>query len=144
MDVREKLVEIMENLGCNDEYCKDCEFCNDIDGCVHRQKEIIADRLIANGVTVQENVKMSDELLKQLKNAPITTWKEEPSIETVQEWISVDDRLPVDQEEVLVCTRSKNGIRNIDKGYMAIDRFIHRGRAEVTHWMPLPNPPKGD
>ena len=64
MDIREKLVEIMEDLGCNDEYCKDCEFCNDIDGCVHRQKEIIADRLIANGVTVQENVKMSDELLK--------------------------------------------------------------------------------
>ena len=63
---------------------------------------------------------------------------------TVQEWISVDDRLPVDQEEVLVCTRSKNGIRNIDKGYMAIDRFIHRGRAEVTHWMPLPPLPKGE
>ena len=63
---------------------------------------------------------------------------------TVQEWISVDDELPEDQEEVLVCTRSKNGIRNIDKGYMAIDHFIHRGRAEVTHWMPLPNPPKGE
>ena len=55
---------------------------------------------------------------------------------TVQEWISVEDRLPEDQEEVLVCTRSKNGVRNIDKGYMAIDRFIHRGCAEVTHWMP--------
>ena len=63
---------------------------------------------------------------------------------TVQEWISVKDRLPEDQEEVLVCTRSKNGVRNIDKGYMAIDRFIHRGRAEVTHWMPLPQPPKGE
>ena len=63
---------------------------------------------------------------------------------TVQEWISVEDRLPEDQEEVLVCTRLKNGIRNIDKGYMAIDRFIHRGRAEVTHWMPLPPPPKGE
>ena len=61
---------------------------------------------------------------------------------TVQEWISVKDRLPEDQEEVLVCTRSKNGIRNIDKGYMAIDRFIHRGCAEVTHWMPLPHLPK--
>ena len=61
---------------------------------------------------------------------------------TVQEWISVDDELPEDQEEVLVCTRSKNGIRNIDKGYMAFDRFIHRGYAEVTHWMPLPNPPE--
>ena len=63
---------------------------------------------------------------------------------TMQEWISVKDRLPEDQEEVLVCTRSKNGVRNIDKGYMAIDRFIHRGRAEVTHWMPLPKPPKGE
>ena len=62
---------------------------------------------------------------------------------TVQEWISVEDELPEDQEEVLVCTRSKNGIRNIDKGYMAIDHFIHRGRAEVTHWMPLPHLPKG-
>ena len=51
MNVREKLVELMEDLGCNNEYCKDCEFCNDIDGCVHRRKEIIADRLIANGVT---------------------------------------------------------------------------------------------
>ena len=63
---------------------------------------------------------------------------------TVQEWISVKDRLPEDQEEVLVCTRSKNGIRNIDKGYMAIDHFIHRGRAEVTHWMPMPELPKGE
>ena len=63
---------------------------------------------------------------------------------TVQEWNSVKDRLPEDQEEVLVCTRSKNGIRNIDKGYMAIDRFMHRGRAEVTHWMPMPHLPKGE
>lgn len=63
---------------------------------------------------------------------------------TVQEWIPVKDRLPEDQEEVLVCTRSKNGVRNIDKGYMAIDRFIHRGCAEVTHWMPLPQHPKGE
>lgn len=35
-----------------------------------------------------------------------------------------------------------NGVRNIDKGYMAIDRFIHRGCAEVTHWMPMPEPPE--
>lgn len=57
-------------------------------------------------------------------------------------WISVRDRLPEDQVEVLVATRSKNGVPNIDKGYLAIDHFIHRGRAEVTHWMPLPEPPK--
>ena len=158
MDVREKLVEIMENLGCNDEYCKDCEFCNDIDGCVHRQKEIIADRLIANGVTVQENVKMSDELLKQLKNAPITTWKEEPSIETVQEWISVKDRLPDNKEHDWVLAQVVE-----DNGYMHIPKVMeyrqskkdwfeetygwlseHNGLFTVTHWMPLPEPPKGE
>ena len=58
------------------------------------------------------------------------------------EWISVKDRLPPDQEEVLVCTLAKNGVRNIDKGYLAIDHFIHRGRSQVTHWMPLPEPPE--
>lgn len=57
-------------------------------------------------------------------------------------WISVKDRIPNDQEEVLVCTLSKNGCRNIDKGYWSIDRFIHRGSAQVTHWMPLPDFPK--
>ena len=62
---------------------------------------------------------------------------------TVQEWISVDDELPEDQEEVLVLTQSKNGVRNVDKGYWAIDHFIHRGRSEVTHWMPMPHLPKG-
>ena len=98
MDVRENLVEIIQNS---------------VGGCARQWAEVIADGLIVNGVTVQE-------------------------------WISVKDRLPEDQEEVLVCTRSKNGIRNIDKGYMAIDRFIHRGCAEVTHWMPLPQPPKGE
>lgn len=58
------------------------------------------------------------------------------------QWIPVTEKIPPDQEEVLVLTRSKNGVRNVDKGYWAIDRFIHRGRAEVTHWMPLPEVPK--
>ena len=56
----------------------------------------------------------------------------------VPRWIPVTDKIPPDQEEVLVLTQSKNGVRNVDKGYWAIDHFIHRGRSEVTHWMPLP------
>ena len=52
--------------------------------------------------------------------------------------------MPENTEEVLVCTLSKNGSRNIDKGYRSFDRIIHRGRAEVTHWMPLPEIPKED
>lgn len=82
MDVREKLVELIFDSLCRhiDKSCK--------------LAENIADDLISNRVTVRENVEISDELLKQLKNAPITICKEEPSIELVQEWISADDRLP--------------------------------------------------
>ena len=57
-------------------------------------------------------------------------------------WISVRDRIPPDQDEVLVCTLAKNGVQNIDKGYWAIDHFIHRGRSQVTHWMPIPELPE--
>ena len=59
----------------------------------------------------------------------------------MSKWISVEDRIPPDQQEVLVYTVSQKGIGNIDKGYWSIDHFIHRGRARVTHWMPLPEPP---
>ena len=62
MDVREKFVELLADLSCNSEYCEDCEFAKNIDGCVRRQKEIIADHLIANGVTVQEWVPVSERL----------------------------------------------------------------------------------
>ena len=61
---------------------------------------------------------------------------------TVQEWISVEDRLPEDQVEVLVLTRSMKGMRNVDKGYWSIDHFIHRGCAQVTHWLPMPELPE--
>lgn len=60
----------------------------------------------------------------------------------VPRWIPVRRLTPPDQEEVLVLTRSKNGVRNVDKGYWAIDHFIHRGRSAVTHWMLLPELPK--
>lgn len=60
----------------------------------------------------------------------------------VPRWIPVTEKIPPDQEEVLVLTRGKNGVRNVDKGYWAIDHFIHRGRAQVTHWMPLPGWPE--
>ena len=59
----------------------------------------------------------------------------------MSKWISIEDRLPPDQQEVLVYTVSQKGLGNIDKGYWFTDRFIHRGRAKVTHWMPLPEPP---
>ncbi len=61
--------------------------------------------------------------------APVVHWR----------WIEPRKELPPDGEEVLVLTQSKKGIRNIDKGYWSIDRFIHRGTAQVIGWMKLPD-----
>ena len=56
-------------------------------------------------------------------------------------WFSVKEKIPEETVEVLVVTRSKNGVRNVDKGYMFLGRWVHRGKAEVTHWMPIPSLP---
>ena len=61
MDVREKLVELLGNI-----YLPMMAGPDTIGEyrIPHKFKEKIADYLISNSVTVQENVKMSDELLK--------------------------------------------------------------------------------
>ena len=107
MDVREKLVELcedLETLPCCDTYEGQAEY------------------LIANGVTVQE-------------------------------WISVDDRLPDNKEYdwVLAQVVEDNGFMHIPKvmeyrqskndwfeetyGWLS----EHNGAFTVTHWMPLPS-----
>ena len=62
---------------------------------------------------------------------------------TVQEWISVNDRLPDDDEVVIICT-DKNfvyaGELIGDTWFLDNDSWT----ATVTHWMPLPQPPKGE
>ena len=68
---------------------------------------------------------------------------------TVQEWISVDDRLPDESGYYLVVYRDKyNGSISI-----AFDNYVKCGAGEwwanefthnITHWMPPPQPPKGE
>ena len=62
---------------------------------------------------------------------------------TVQEWIPVDDRLPKDDEVVIICT-DKNfvyaGELIGDTWFLDNDSWT----ATVTHWMPTPQPPKGE
>ena len=117
MDVREKLVKLLDRFVYDELYSND----------------EIADDLIANGVTVQE-------------------------------WISVDDRLPEDSGYYLVVYRDKyNESISIDfdmyvkcnagewwESEFACDitkQFLWAAKLqeqEVTHWMPLPLPPKGE
>ena len=79
---------------------------------------------------------------------------------TVQEWISVDDKLPENGQEVFVAyvfpfqnsLISKHfysaSIYHIDDGNGLVNRphFENEGfhGMRVTHWMPLPPPPKGE
>lgn len=67
---------------------------------------------------------------------------------TVQEWISVKDRLP--EEKVDCIVHYKHAYCDND-GYWAIGMCFYDGEKfqfnpsyKVTHWMPIPNPPKGE
>ena len=100
MDVREKLVEMIESArywGSN-------------------TSEEIADYLVSHSVTVQD-------------------------------WIPVDERLPEKGEEVLVFDTRENWTGfawlNPDETWTALGFDFPLGLGEVTHWMPLPQPPKG-
>ena len=65
---------------------------------------------------------------------------------TVQEWISVDDRLPGNGKEGVLIVLRWGGV---DIGWCEDCRwgseFVNEYEdGEVTHWMPLPAPPKGE
>ena len=67
---------------------------------------------------------------------------------TVQDWVSVDDRLP--EEKVDCIVHYKHAYCNND-GYWAIGFCFYDGEKfridlayKVTHWMPIPQPPKGE
>ena len=79
---------------------------------------------------------------------PVTTYaklaiealKKENGV-TVQEWISVNDRLP-EQGEEAICIAAD--------GDMMIGKYTEWGWMfpcyfeDLTHWMPMPQPPKGE
>ena len=67
---------------------------------------------------------------------------------TVQEWIPVTERLP--EEKVNYIIRYNHAYCDND-GYWAIGFCFYDGEKfqidlsyKVTHWMPLPEPPKGE
>lgn len=129
MDVREKLVELIAQKVC-ETWSRTCDqwMPHDCGKCYANDCHIseIADYLIRNGVTVQE-------------------------------WIPVAERLPDNKEHdwVLAQVVEDNGFMHIpnvmeyrqqrndwlDEKYGWLSE--HNGVFTVTHWMPLPEPPKG-
>ena len=68
--------------------------------------------------------------------------------QATQKWISVDDRLPEDESNVLAYARNGEEGRiypaNYAKGVWFDCIFDIPVTNATTHWMPLPEPPKGD
>lgn len=69
---------------------------------------------------------------------------DEPTIEAEPDngWISVDDRLPEPNTWVLVFAR-QGSYMNLKVDYITRDG-IWFNSMRVTHWQPLPEPPKGE
>lgn len=74
---------------------------------------------------------------------------------TKQEWISAKDRLPDTAERVLVCRTWLGSVYKPLYGYYQdfpnqkgcwyiLTEEGYCSLREVTHWMPLPKPPKGE
>lgn len=122
MNERERLIELLDTYHVD--YGAAVSFLTD------QECEDIADLLLANGVTVRE-------------------------------WISVKDRKPdfewvdakADDFDLYAClatiknVRARNG-RYVGKAWYDGERFIDSDFVDitynVTHWMPLPKPPKGE
>ena len=119
MDVREKLIELLENANYQCEN-RDCD--EDAEGCAYHcyancWAQFVADNLIANGVTVQE-------------------------------WIPVSERLPEKGEGTVLVCGSRGGIYTayLERSgkYPKWHKLNSKNHyCEPTHWMPLPQPPKG-
>ena len=65
---------------------------------------------------------------------------------TVQEWIPVTKRLPKNgKEDVLIALRwGEVDIGGCEDGRWRSEFVNEYEDGEVTHWMPLPQPPKGE
>ena len=57
-------------------------------------------------------------------------------------WISVSERLPENDDKVLCVTQNKKGSYNIVIGYYMDGMWRVGMNSNVTHWQPLPEPPK--
>ena len=121
--VKEKLVEIIQNS---------------VGGCARHWAEVIADGLIAHGVTVQEQSGNSGQF----------------------KWISVKDRLPKNDYGKHWKERKHYLVRLAPSGLMCVAHYGYKeydwwidghdcvlsatNFKEVTHWCELSQPPKGE
>ena len=117
MNDKEKLISLLILTDPNPYTCESESGSCELTTCTECRARSTADLLIAHGVTVQE-------------------------------WISVDDRLPEDDSDVLAYSRNGEEGRiypaNYAKGVWFDCIFTTPVTDTTTHWMPIPQPPKGE
>ena len=113
MDVREKLLDLLLK---EDYLCKpsECKYCLSNGSCNYYRA---ADRLIANGVTVQEWVDVKDRLPEESGMYIVTANDGHAQRVSFVQW------------------QKKNRMWNLTGA---------RSYWRVTHWMPMPQPPEGE
>lgn len=125
MDVREKLVDLIIDAKRNDPEAGSFT-------------EYLADCLINNGVTVQEWVSVKDRLPEEHESL-FARYKGTDKWRNAM-FTTISDR-------VIVCEEYENGKRivktanTVDGVWKVKDIFCP---CKVTHWMPMPHPPKGE
>ncbi len=66
--------------------------------------------------------------------------------QAVPEWVSVEDKLPIDGQDVIAFDAIKHCVfkgGEFLQGYIESDTgHEYEEPVEVTHWMPIPQPPK--
>ena len=141
MDVREKLLDLLlkENYLCKPSECK---YCLSNSSCNYYRA---ADRLIANGVTVQEDCK---DCAEATQNCIVKLQEQIAELRSAQEWVSVEDRLPEESGIYIVTANDGHAQRVSFVQWQKKNRMWNltgaRSYWRITHWQPLPQPPKGE
>ena len=153
MDVRKKLVELLGNI-----YLPMMDGHNTIGeyNIPHKFKEKIADYLISNGVTVQEWIPVEDELPESGAHVLICCEMRRYGGEIAGKYVcdgyyaeankiiaggfpdECNCEYSEEDDEYYLCEGWYEVVKNWDDfNSVAVEDF-------VTHWMPMPNPPKGE
>ena len=154
MDVSEKLVELLNDVqetgvneipagfGCTREYIAN---------------EKVASHLTANGVTVQEDC---NDCAEATQNCIVKLQEKIEELRSAQEWVPVKDGLPerppdrVDEQGRSWFTPNIDCIVYDGKSVFAAN-YCFQNKCfwyadtlhplkNITHWMPMPQPPKGE
>jgi hypothetical protein len=126
---KEKLIELLDEAS---EKIK--ELCGGLND--HNGNGVRADHLIANGVKVQEYCKACAEATQ---NCIVKLQEQIAELRSVQKWIPLSEQKPNRDELVLVFFE---GMRDTDCAIQVLYGWCIGGSA--SHWMPMPQPPKGE